>query len=731
MTNPKEFIRDASGATYRIGTLLGRGLFAKTFTARSEDGQEWIVKTALGPSDFSEDMGHLVKISRSIMDEQWQILSRRPSPNILAPISNFISETGQYCLVYPRNDHTIRQYIGQLRSFQELLRLLVRCTQSLSKLPSGLCPHGNLHPNNIFWDGKNIQFMDPLTPLFRLHHADLLKAKGTTVHTPPEYRSKSIGKRKSSWEPSVSTDTYALCLLFTGRLLRNCEGDITGQGWSKIIENNLSQSIQHLLEDNPSSNPHFQQRVLHQSIRLLDRGLSLSADPSPPFRFSNLSDFQSRLQSIIDLNNPSVSKVGSILFSGPLGRGHFEQNDEVKFSCSIHTIPQLEDHDDITSGTIIVDLNREQERVNGYELWVDVSRLHGGRLRFQFGVTGVPPGNYGLFIGFRINGSVAAPKQEYAEFQVTANVGYRPESPTIPPKTLQFPAALKSKSIQHTPTDRTLGAINQSSLEIPQTNQQDTAFVKEVLSEDSDHKKEDQSFVVQARHPLLHDRPVTSSEHASNAVIKVPNLKAQRPKMEMPDDEFAPPTANLSTVRTRSQTHATVRRTLAETTRSKPSLKVIPSSEPSPLQIGALHDSPFAIQLEPLLEPSTPLHEDDLSEEFHSIEEHRFLDTEYTEHTEYPLEPDFTDGFSENITHAEHISESDEDNQDQHSILPNVPRIQNNRTEIPPNADDEVRDIVQEVGSSISAFIQNDPFASTIVGLVVLILLLGGIILAV
>ena len=70
MTNPKEFIRDASGATYRIGTLLGRGLFAKTFTARSEDGQEWIVKTALGPSDFSEDMGHLVKISRSIMDEQ-------------------------------------------------------------------------------------------------------------------------------------------------------------------------------------------------------------------------------------------------------------------------------------------------------------------------------------------------------------------------------------------------------------------------------------------------------------------------------------------------------------------------------------------------------------------------------------------------------------------------------------------------------------------------------------
>ena len=728
MTNPKEFIRDASGATYRIGTLLGRGLFAKTFTARSEDGQEWVVKTSLGPNDFPEDLGHLVKISRSIMDEQWQILSRRPSPNILAPTSNFISETGQYCLVYPRNDHTIRQYIGQLRSFQELLRLLVRCTQSLSKLPSGLCPHGNLHPNNIFWDGKNIQFMDPMTPLFRLHHADLLRAKGTTVHTPPEYRGKSIQKRKNSWEPSVSTDTYALCLLFTGRLLRNCEEEITGQGWNKLIENNLSQSIQHLLEDNPSSNPHFQQRVLHQSIRLLDRGLSLSDVPSPPFRFANLSDFQSRLQSIIDLSNPSVSKVGSILFSGPLGKGDFAQDDEVKFSCSIHTTPQLEDHDDITSGTIIVDLNREQERVNGYDLWVDVSRLHGGRLRFQFGITGVPPGNYGLFIGFRINGSVAAPKQEYAEFQVTANVGYEPESPTVPPKTLQFPAALESKSVQS-------ASIKAIDSDAQQTDQQETPVITEDGTEHTGHEHQEDSppFVVQARHPLLQDRPVTSSEHTSNAIIKVPNLKAQRPQMEMPDDEFAPPQTNLSTVRTRSQTHATVRRTLAETTRSKPSLTVIPSSEPAPLQIGALHDSPFAIQLEPLIEPVTKVHDDDLSEEFHSMEEQSFLESEYTEQTDYPIDPDFTDGFSENITLAEHISESDDDN-DVHSTQSpassDTNRDTKHRKAPSQNAEDEVRDIVQEVGSSISAFIQNDPFASTIVGLVVLILLLGGIILA-
>ena len=96
MSTSQNFIRDANGATYRIGALLGRGLFARTFTARGEDGVDWIVKIALGPSDFPEDMLHLVKISRAVLDEQWQILSRKSSPHLLAPAANFISEDGRY-----------------------------------------------------------------------------------------------------------------------------------------------------------------------------------------------------------------------------------------------------------------------------------------------------------------------------------------------------------------------------------------------------------------------------------------------------------------------------------------------------------------------------------------------------------------------------------------------------------------------------------------------------------
>ena len=83
--------------------------------------------------------------------------------------------------------------------------------------------------------------------------------------------------------------------------------------------------------------------------------------------------------------------MGPILFGGPLGKGSFQQDDEIRFSCSIHTTPPLEDHEDITAGTIVVDLNQNGARVEGYDLWVEVSRLNGGRLRFQFGIVDIPP----------------------------------------------------------------------------------------------------------------------------------------------------------------------------------------------------------------------------------------------------------------------------------------------------------------------------------------------------
>ncbi len=715
MPHPKDFIRDAQGATYRIGTLLGRGLFAKTYTVRTEDGTDRILKISLGPSDFSDDKQHLVKISRGIMDEQWQMLSRRPSPHVLAPIHNFISEDGRYCLIYPRNDHSIRQYLGQMRSLQELFRWIIRCAQNLSQLPSGLFPHGNLHPNNIFWDGKNLQFMDPLTPLLRLHHADLLHAKGLSPYTPPEYRHSK--NRKSTWEAQTVTDTYALCLLFVGRILRGVEEELTTTGWNKLLENNLGQSLENLLRENPSTNAHFHDRVLRQTLRLLDRGLHLSPSPSPPYRFDNILDFQRRIQSILDLSNPTVSKVGTILFGGPLGKGEFQQGEDIHFSCSIHTTPQLEDHEDITCGTILVDLHRNNDIVEGYDLWVEVSRLHGGRLRFQFGLHGVPPGNYGLFLGFRVQGSVATPKQVYAELNVIAAAGYAPETPVVPPKTLQFPTTLPQNSTTSDNDDIEPQNIGTSE----KVQSHDTASSD---SNPSNNPLQEQAY----RHPLLKNKPRKEKGHTTNkAIIKVPNLQANRLQMVIPENEFSPPRNPLENF-TATLRPKTTKSTL---TKQKPLLTVLPDPEPQKIAVGSFHQSPFTVQLDTLFEAKPVqrqeshsqqfdggLSEDDLTmeshEEFQEEDSHSIQRVEYTEVSEY------TDGFSEGIQFGEPESESEE------PLSLNPPPSQPSVHKLEP---EEVQDIVSAGFKQLVGYIQRDPFTATIVGLVGLILFLGLIIL--
>ena len=42
--NTGEVVRDGQGHSYEIGALLGRGLWGKTYSIRTEDGMEWALK---------------------------------------------------------------------------------------------------------------------------------------------------------------------------------------------------------------------------------------------------------------------------------------------------------------------------------------------------------------------------------------------------------------------------------------------------------------------------------------------------------------------------------------------------------------------------------------------------------------------------------------------------------------------------------------------------------------
>lgn len=689
----QHFIRDDHGVTYRVGTLLGRGLFANTYTVRGEDGQEWVIKTSFTPQDVPAELSHLVKISRAILDEQWKILSKLPSPHLLAPVRHFISEDGRYCLVYHRNDSNISQHLAQINTVQDLLRFVTECTIALAHLPGGLCPHGNIHPNNVFWNGKHIQFMDPMTPMLQRHHQTLLAAKGFTKYTPPEYRKSKT--RPVDWSPSVYTDTYALCLLLIGQLTRGVENSIVTEGISPLLENNLAQSLELYLQQSPSSNPNFHQRVTHTLVRFLRRGLSHPFTPSPPYRFNSVREFQHRLQSITDLINPTISKVGPILFGGPLGSQTFHQGAEIPFSCSIYTTPMLEDHEDITCGAIVYDLDRDNQRVQDYDLWVEVSRAPDGKLRFQFGIEDLPPGHYHLILGFQINGSLAAPHSNSTDFQIIATPGYTPTTSNVPTKTLQFtgsPVPEQNSAIT------SLSLVNDASTTETTTNS-DTP--------------------VDTRHPLLKDREANTPSR-STANIIIPDVQTQRPVMLLPDAEDAlladvlepivVPKLPLSEIPTSDPV------SVVSDIKSKPSLRIVTESMDTRPKIGALHTSPFTIEIESLVlsqtEKPNRIHPLSVVQEDYSVEDS--LEDGYTDEFSV-VEP--TDGFT---GHVPPITQ--EESSEMHE--PETPKPSTVVI-----ADEEVHDVFKDMWQYTLSHLKEDPFTVSIVVLVAVIMLLGTLVL--
>ena len=152
--NTDEYIRDGKGHSYRVGALLGRGLYAKTYAVRGEDNKEWALKVPLNPSDLPKGSEKLAKISKQILQEQWRELSTTQTDDILLPKHQFTSQDGIYCLLYPRNDRSLYRELQRDCSLQELLAICIQISQILPRLPAELHRGGQkpglrlLHPND-------------------------------------------------------------------------------------------------------------------------------------------------------------------------------------------------------------------------------------------------------------------------------------------------------------------------------------------------------------------------------------------------------------------------------------------------------------------------------------------------------------------------------------------------------------------------------------------------------
>ncbi len=428
--NTGEIIRDGNGQNYEIGSLLGRGLWAKSYSARSEDGVEWILKVPFSAKDLPSGKEHLAEISRKIVIEMGELLHKNKSPDLLCPKNHFTTQDGSPCLLYYRNDNTLDRRLSQGIGIQELLAICINVVHALDSLPISLPAHGNLHPRNIFLSERGrVQLADPIIPSLAENYSELYQTRNRkNAHFPPELREQKISSPRQT-----VVDTYCIAAILFRGVMNNSKIHIPERGLDKKMRTQIQETIQNRLQ-NSGTNHLFHTRLANKLSQFLNRALSENSKPSPPFRFDRLSDFSARLQNLYDLIDPTVTHVGKILLSLPPGESAFQTSEMVRFSCTIECAPKMENFEEILCGIRLSDRTRN-ERIKGYPCDYTVLPHPTGRLRFEFSLGPLPAAQYTINIAFKIKESTSEPRTAQSDFDIEPAPGWIPEKrePKTPP----------------------------------------------------------------------------------------------------------------------------------------------------------------------------------------------------------------------------------------------------------------------------------------------------------
>ena len=424
-----DIINEERGQSYELTSLLGQGLWAKTYTAQTQDGLEWVLKIPLSAADFPSGKEALAEICRKIAKDYGEMLKKIKTQDLLSPQKTFVSSQNIPVLVFKKNQNNLEQRLRQKVSFQELLGLCIRVVDALDALPLPLKAHGNLHPRNIFLlERDRIVLSDPLTPMIKENYAELNAHRRQYDYSfPPEVRNKNTDS-----PAETIIDTYCIAAILFRGLMKNSRVQLK-DGITKSIRADLHNSIMNLINREPS-NKLFHERLCNQLIQFLNRALSVNTSPSPPYRFSSLGTFQTRLVQVYDLIEPSVTYVGQIMLELPPGDTSFQTFAPVRFSCTIECTPKLDDIEEIGCGVRLIDRTRG-ERIKGYELGYCVHAHPSGRLRFDFSLGTLSAAQYTVKVAFKIKGSSSEVRTTEQDFEVEPEAGWVPEKrqPRSPP----------------------------------------------------------------------------------------------------------------------------------------------------------------------------------------------------------------------------------------------------------------------------------------------------------
>jgi hypothetical protein len=425
--NTGDTLTDSQGGSWVIDALLGRGSWGRTWALRGDGGATAVLKVPLTALDFplADDAADLAKAAARVAEAQREALTEgRVSflPRLRATVT-LPHGTG---LVLERYDADLESRLAGGAGLSDVLDLCVRVLHQLANATSGGEVHGNLRPSNILLDNQGRPILtDPVLPAVAALHARLARhAPARQPYQPPQ-----AGDR-----PEGGWDTWALCLILyrsaiaaasTADPRRGALAELPREGLGRVALAALKDAAASRLRTE-ASNQRFAARATERLGAVLNRGLSIESEPSPPFRFRHAADLLPRLVEVDDLVHPAVESASKIMLSNEADGEIFEGANQVDFSVNVGTTSGVT-QEDLACGVQVQDLDAPGDgRVRIRNSRFDVKRYPSGRWRFNFVLPDVPPGRYAVRVAFMVKGSEESPKVAEGRFEVRPRPGYVP-----------------------------------------------------------------------------------------------------------------------------------------------------------------------------------------------------------------------------------------------------------------------------------------------------------------
>jgi len=422
--------------SYKVGLLLGRGLWGKTWRVQLvDDDGDYVLKCPLSAAELARgaDPDQLEQACRRILEEQAELLSGGQYDFLPRLVDHFQLEDGRPVLLLERFPTNLELRLQSGCTFLDTLDLLIQAAKLCQQLREGSGVHGALRPGNILIDDQGeVHLSDLITPTARRSLQQLLAASpDIQPYLPPEVA-------RSTGSPPFSTvcDTYALGLLLWRAVQGSEAGLLPTSGPDKAAMVAIKDRL-HARVKQEDSNPRFHARLADRLSTTISRAISAKASPSPPYRFERVEGLLPRLLELRSLVRPEVDTVGRVLLDRPANTTHFTTEEQVRFSISVGCSPGVEKHKEIACGIAVFGRDND-ERVRELPSTYDVNRHPSGRFRFQFELGEIPPGDYRLRAAFAIRDSGQEPTTKECEFEVRAAHGYIPPPEKPPPGPLSL-----------------------------------------------------------------------------------------------------------------------------------------------------------------------------------------------------------------------------------------------------------------------------------------------------